>query len=58
MIRTLSMDAVQAAGSGHPGLPMAIAPVAQHSPRPGSFNRYQAGFNVHWGVREHAVARP
>ena len=27
-IRTLSMDAVQAANSGHPGTPMAIAPVA------------------------------
>ncbi|MHC4833302.1 MAG: transketolase family protein [Planctomycetota bacterium] len=27
-IRTLSMDAVQAAASGHPGTPMALAPVA------------------------------
>ncbi len=27
-IRTLSMDAVQAANSGHPGMPMAMAPVA------------------------------
>jgi transketolase len=27
-IRTLSMDAVAAAGSGHPGAPMALAPVA------------------------------
>ncbi len=26
-IRTLSMDAVEAAGSGHPGTPMALAPV-------------------------------
>src|SRR5436853_4381548 len=26
-IRTLSMDAVQAANSGHPGTPMALAPV-------------------------------
>ena len=26
-IRTLSMDAVQAAHSGHPGTPMAMAPV-------------------------------
>ena len=27
-IRTLSMDAVQRANSGHPGPPMALAPVA------------------------------
>jgi hypothetical protein len=27
-IRTLSMDAVQAANSGHPGTPMALAPAA------------------------------
>src|SRR6058998_4331147 len=27
-IRTLDMDAVQAANSGHPGTPMAMAPVA------------------------------
>src|SRR5918997_6627294 len=27
-IRTLSMDAVQRANSGHPGAPMALAPVA------------------------------
>jgi hypothetical protein len=26
-IRTLSMDAVQAANSGHPGAPMALAPL-------------------------------
>jgi transketolase len=26
-IRTLTMDAVQAANSGHPGTPMALAPV-------------------------------
>ena len=26
-IRTLSMDGVEAAGSGHPGTPMALAPV-------------------------------
>ena len=27
-IRTLSMDAIQAASSGHPGAPMGMAPVA------------------------------
>ena len=27
-IRTLAMDAVEAANSGHPGTPMALAPVA------------------------------
>ena len=27
-IRTLSMDAVQEANSGHPGTPMALAPLA------------------------------
>jgi transketolase len=27
-IRTLSMDAVQRANSGHPGTPMALAPIA------------------------------
>ncbi|MDX6666981.1 MAG: transketolase [Solirubrobacteraceae bacterium] len=40
-IRTLTMDAVQAADSGHPGMPMAMAPVAyllfarlmRHNPR-------------------------
>ncbi len=40
-IRTLSMDAVQAANSGHPGMPMAMAPAAyvlytrvmEHDPR-------------------------
>ena len=29
-IRTLSMDAVQKANSGHPGTPMALAPVVYH----------------------------
>ena len=47
-IRTLSMDAVQKANSGHPGTPMALAPIAyvlyarvmRHSPRH-RFGRYQ-----------------
>src|SRR6185295_19174940 len=47
-IRTLSMDAVQKANSGHPGTPMALAPLAftlytrvmRHSPdNPDWFNR-------------------
>jgi len=47
-IRTLSIDAVQKANSGHPGAPMALAPVAyelytrtmKHSPgNPGWFDR-------------------
>ena len=47
-IRTLSMDAVQQANSGHPGTPMALAPLAyvlwtqflRHNPRnPKWFNR-------------------
>src|SRR5436309_15393951 len=47
-IRTLSMDAVQKANSGHPGAPMALAPLAyvlytrvmKHNPRnPEWFNR-------------------
>lgn len=47
-IRTLAMDAVQAANSGHPGMPMGAAPMAyvlwtrflRHNPRnPGWWNR-------------------
>jgi len=47
-IRTLSMDAVQAANSGHPGAPMGLAPAAyvlwtkrlKHNPKnPGWFDR-------------------
>jgi transketolase len=44
-IRTLSMDAVQKANSGHPGTPMALAPLAyvlytrvmKHNPRDGTW---------------------
>jgi transketolase len=51
-IRTLSMDAVQKANSGHPGTPMALAPVAyslwQH------FLRYDPA-DPHWGNRDRFV---
>ena len=51
-IRTLAMDAVQKANSGHPGTPMALAPVAyvlwdrhlKHNPR-----------NPHWANRDRFV---
>ena len=51
-IRTLSMDAVQKANSGHPGTPMALAPLAyvlytrimRHSPA-----------NPHWADRDRFV---
>ena len=51
-IRTLSMDAVQKANSGHPGTPMALAPVAyvlwnrflRHNPR-----------NPNWPTRDRFV---
>ena len=51
-IRTLSMDAVQKANSGHPGAPMALAPVAyllytkvmKHNPA-----------NPHWFDRDRFV---
>ncbi len=51
-IRTLSMDAVQAANSGHPGTPMALAPVvyelwANHL-------RYDPA-HPHWPVRDRFV---
>ena len=29
-IRTLSIDAINAANSGHPGLPMGAAPILMH----------------------------
>ena len=49
-IRTLTLDAVERAGSGHPGMPMAMAPAAyllysrylKHNPRdPGWPDRYR-----------------
>ena len=51
-IRTLSMDAVQKANSGHPGTPMALAPVAyllwrkflRHNPK-----------NPHWANRDRFI---
>src|SRR3954453_23914022 len=51
-IRTLSMDAVQKANSGHPGTPMALAPIAyllytremRHNPQ-----------NAHWPDRDRFV---
>src|SRR3954454_2381734 len=51
-IRTLSMDAVQKANSGHPGTPMALAPITyvlytrvmRHNPQ-----------NAHWADRDRFV---
>ncbi|MGH2960399.1 MAG: transketolase [Solirubrobacterales bacterium] len=51
-IRTLSMDGVQKANSGHPGTPMALAPITytlftkvmRHSPR-----------NPHWPARDRFI---
>ena len=42
-IRTLSMDAVQRAGSGHPGTPMALAPI---------------GYVLYTRVMRHSPAHP
>lgn len=51
-IRTLSMDAVQAANSGHPGTPMALAPVAfQIYTEEMSYNPK----NPHWANRDRFV---
>lgn len=51
-IRTLSMDGVQAANSGHPGTPMALAPVA--------YSVWQEAMNYdpahpHWAGRDRFV---
>ncbi len=51
-IRTLSMDAVQKANSGHPGTPMALAPLAYVI-----FDRYlrHSPSNPHWPNRDRFV---
>src|SRR5258707_8455354 len=54
-IRTLSMDAVQAANSGHPGTPMSMAPLAYclwHE-----FLRYEPK-DPHWPNPERFVLSP
>src|ERR1700682_2647620 len=51
-IRTLSMDAVQAAVSGHPGAPMAMAPLAYVLWQ--EFLRYDPR-NPHWPNRDRFV---
>ncbi len=51
-IRTLSMDAVQKANSGHPGTPMALAPVAYCLWQ--QFLRYDPA-NPHWPNRDRFV---
>jgi transketolase len=51
-IRTLSMDAVQAAKSGHPGTPMALAPVAYTLWQ--DFMRYDPDA-PHWPARDRFV---
>jgi len=51
-VRTLAMDAVQAADSGHPGTPMALAPLAY-----ALFTRHlrHAPSNPHWQDRDRFV---
>lgn len=51
-IRTLSMDAVQAANSGHPGTPMALAPVAYAVWK--DFLKF-APSHPHWPARDRFV---
>lgn len=51
-IRTLSMDAVEAAKSGHPGTPMALAPVAYTIWK--DFLRYDP-LDPHWPNRDRFV---
>ena len=47
-IRTLAMDAVQAANSGHPGTPMSMAPVVYYLWQ--NILRYDPA-DPHWGTR-------
>ena len=51
-IRTLSMDAVQKANSGHPGTPMALAPVAYCLWQ--QFLRYDPA-DPHWPNRDRFI---
>src|SRR5438477_7426732 len=51
-IRTLSIDAIQKANSGHPGTPMALAPVAYTLWQ--RFLRYDPG-DPHWPNRDRFV---
>ena len=51
-IRTLSMDAVQKANSGHPGTPMALAPVAYCLWQ--QFLRYDPA-DPHWPNRDRSI---
>src|SRR5215467_1787833 len=51
-IRTLSMDAVQAANSGHPGTPMAMAPLVYCLWQ--EFLRYDPA-HAHWPNRDRFV---
>ena len=51
-IRTLAMDAVQAANSGHPGTPMALAPVVYNLWR--NFLHYDPDA-AHWPARDRFV---
>ena len=54
-IRTLAMDAVQAANSGHPGTPMALAPVAYTLWQ--EFLRFDPGLPI-WANRTGSYYRP
>ncbi|HNJ73309.1 MAG TPA: transketolase, partial [bacterium] len=51
-IRTLSMDAVQQANSGHPGTPMALAPIA--FTLYDKFMKHNPG-NPHWPNRDRFI---